>query len=155
LTPGARRRSVYGRRKAGPSVHPAAEALQEVFMMKRALLISVAALLVMAPVHALAQGASASDAQKKTMSATGTVSAVSAKSLTVKGKTDEWTFVVNDDTKVTGTGASRKTEELKADKKPSVITEFVKVGDSVVVRYHEADKDKVASEVRLQAPVKK
>ena len=119
--------------------------------MKRALLISVAALLVMAPLNVMAQGTQ----KPKTMSASGTVTAVSATSLTIKAKSDEWTFTVGDDTKVTGTGASRKTEELKAEKKPAVITEYVKVGDPITVRYHEVDKAKHASEIRLQTPVKK
>ena len=114
--------------------------------MRRMLAIVVAGLFVLAPVHAAAQGASGS---KKTLSASGTVSAVSNTSLTVKGKADEWTFVVDNDTKVTGKGASTKSSALKDEKKASVITEFVKVGDSVTVKYHDTGTAKHAADVRV------
>jgi len=105
----------------------------------------------MAPVHAFAQGASATTpaAAKKTLSASGIVSAVTDTSITVKGKTAEWTFVVDTDTKVTRSGASHKTDALKDEKKPSVITEFVKVGDTVAVKYHDLGDTKHAAEVRV------
>ena len=119
--------------------------------MRRLFVFCVAGLLVMAPVYATAQGASASKpaATKKVLSASGTVSAVTASSLTVKGKTAEWTFAVDNDTKVTGPGASTKTRALKDDKKPAVITEYVSVGDTVTVKYHDMGDTKHAADVRL------
>jgi hypothetical protein len=119
--------------------------------MKRLFLCCVAGLFVMAPVYALAQGASGSKpaATKKMLSASGTVSAITATSVTVKGKTAEWTFVVDNDTKVTGSGASHKSDALKDEKKPSVITEFVKVGDTVAVKYHDLGDTKHAADVRV------
>ena len=119
--------------------------------MRRLFVVCVAGLLVMAPVYAMAQGASASKpaAAKKTLTASGTVSAVSASSLTVKGKTAEWTFVVDNDTKVTGPGASHKTDALKDAKKPAVITEYVGVGDTVTVKYHDMGDTKHAADVRV------
>jgi hypothetical protein len=129
--------------------------------MKRMFVLCVAGLLVLAPVCALAQGTAASKpapAEKqpppkppapKTVSAAGTVSAVSATSLTVKGTAAEWTFTVDNDTKVTASGASTKTAALKKDAKPAVITEFVKVGDSVAVRYHDMGATKHADTVRV------
>ena len=76
--------------------------------MRRLFLMCVAGLLVMAPVSALAQAGAAKPDPKKTISASGVVSAVSANSLTVKGKTAEWTFAVDNDTKVTGTGRATR-----------------------------------------------
>lgn len=119
--------------------------------MRRLFVFCVAGLFVMAPVYAMAQGASASKpaATKKVMSASGTVSAVTASSITVKGKTTEWTFAVDNDTKVTGPGASHKTDALKDQKKPAVITEYVNVGDMVTVKYHDMGDTKHAADVRV------
>ena len=116
--------------------------------MRKWLLLCAAALFALVPTLTAAQGASAT---KKVLSASGTVSAVSASSLTVKGKADEWTFTIDNDTKVTGKGASTKTAALKDEKKPPVITEFVKVGDSVTVKYHDMGATKHAADVRVTA----
>lgn len=117
--------------------------------MKRVLVLSVAGLLVLAPVCALAQGTSGSKPAAKTLSATGTVSAVTASSLTVKGAKAEWTFAVDNDTKVTAPGATRKTAALKKDEKAAVITEYVNVGDSVAVTYRDLGATKQAATVRV------
>jgi hypothetical protein len=119
--------------------------------MKRLVAFCVAGLFVMTPASALAQGASGSKpaTTKKVLSATGTVSAISATSVTVKGKTAEWTFVVDNDTKVTGSGASRKSNALKDKKKPAVISEFVNVGDTVVVKYHDLGDTNHATDIRV------
>ncbi len=138
--------------------------------MRRALMFCVAGLLALAPVSALAQGqekpkppaqaaekGSETAAQKKTLNAIGTVTAVTATSLTVKGKDAEWTFTIDNETEVTAVGAGRKTAALKTDKKPTPITEFVSVGDEVRVQYHDMGTTKHAARVRVtnpKAPVK-
>ena len=120
--------------------------------MKRLMMQSVAALLAAAPVFAQATAATKSDAAKsKTLSAMGTVSAVSADSLTVKGKTGEWTFAVDKSTDVTATGASHKSAAMKDEKKPTTITEFVKVGDNVSVKYHDMGATKHAASVAVRS----
>jgi hypothetical protein len=128
--------------------------------MRRLFGVVGAMLLVMLPVSAAAQAKPAdkpappAKTEKatpagKTMTATGTVSAVSADSLTVKGKTDEWTFDIDSKTRVTGTGASHKTEAMKQENKPTLITDFVKVGDTVVVSFHDMGTTKHAASVRI------
>jgi hypothetical protein len=89
----------------------------------------------------------------KLMSATGAVTAVSADSLSVKGKAAEWTFAVDAKTQVTATGASHKTAAAKADAKPTPITDFVHVGDQVAVKYHEGTPKHAAS-VRVVSAAK-
>lgn len=106
-------------------------------------------LLLSAPVFA--QDTTAKPAAEKTLTATGVVSAVTADTLKVKVKDTEWTFTVDKDTRVSGTGASRKTAELKSDGKPTVITEYVKVGDSVNVKYHEKGTTKHAADVSIRS----
>lgn len=120
--------------------------------MKRVLSLVLGALLVTAPVFA--QAPPAAKPAGKTVTATGTVSAVTADSVTVKGKDAEWTFAVDKDTKVTVAGASKKTAALKDAKKPSQITEFVKTGDTVTVQYYDG-ATKRAAEVLVRSSVKK
>jgi hypothetical protein len=119
--------------------------------MKRVLPLLVGVLFLAAPAFAQKKAAS------KTMSASGTVSAVSADSLTVKGKDAEWTFAVDKSTTVIAKGGSHKMSALTADKKPAVITEFVKVGDDVSVKYHDMGATKHAATVTVKSgsPAKK
>jgi len=128
--------------------------------MRRVLGVFVGALLLSAlPAFAQADKPKADAAKpssSKTMTANGTVSAVTADSLTVKGKSGEWTFAVDNATKVQAKGASHKTASMKDEKKPTQISDFVKVGDTVSVRYHDmGDKKHAASvTVRSSAPAK-
>jgi len=81
--------------------------------------------------------ASAGQGAAKTMNAMGTVSAVAPDSLTVKGKTDTWTFTIHKSTSMTAKGATHNSLALKADGKATVLTDFVKMGDTVSVAYHD------------------
>jgi ABC-type Fe3+-hydroxamate transport system substrate-binding protein len=76
----------------------------------------------------------------ETMEAKGKVKTVSAKSVTV---TDEGgkdlQFDATKDTVVIAKGASHKMANLEAMGKPTIITEFVKVDQSVKVKYNEKD----------------
>ncbi len=125
--------------------------------MKRLMMLFVGVLLVAAPVFA--QKAAGKSAAASKGSGKGSVSAVSADSLTVKGKDGEWTFTVDKGTTVIARGASHKMAAMAADKKPTVITEFVKVGDDVSVKYHDMGGTKHAATVTVRnaspAPAKK
>ena len=100
--------------------------------MKRLLVVALGILLLSSP--AFAQDKAGKAAAAKALTASGVVSAVTADSLTVKGKGGEWTFAVDKDTHVNASGASRKTAALKGDKKPLALSEYVKVGDAVDVK---------------------
>ena len=113
--------------------------------------VALAALAISAiPVLSHAQGSTAAKPPAPTQkaaakaTATGTVSAVAPDSMSVKGKTDSWTFVIDTKTEVTAKGATHKTLALKADGKTPVLTDFVKNGYSVTVTYHEACGAKLA-----------
>ncbi len=114
--------------------------------MKRLLLLVLGGLLVSGP--AFAQAKAAAD---KTLNANGTVSAVSANSLTVKGKSAEWTFAVDKSTHVSVSGASKKTAAAKESKEPLEITQYVKVGDTVSVKYHDMGATKHAADVVVRS----
>jgi hypothetical protein len=93
--------------------------------------------------------AGAGQGADKTMNATGTVSAVSPDSLTVKGKADTWTFMIDKATSVTAKGATHKSLALKADGKATVLTDFVKTGDTVMVAYHDMGAMKHAATINV------
>ena len=90
----------------------------------------------------------------KAITAQGDITAVATDSLTVKGKTETWTFTVDKDTIVTVKGATHKNLELQAAGKLSKLTEFVKVGDTVIVGYHEKGASKHAATIRVTASPK-
>ncbi len=85
----------------------------------------------------------------KTLSATGSVKTVSPTALTITTKTGDETFTVDSETKVTATGATHKTEAMKAENKATQITDFVSEGDTVAVRYHDMGGTKHAASVRV------
>jgi uncharacterized protein DUF5666 len=97
----------------------------------------------------------AADAQSaKTMTASGTVTSVSASSLALKGTGGENTFTIDEKTRVVGTGAGTKGRAMKeAGAKPQV-TDFVQTGDTVSVRYREDGGTKHATEVRVTKKAK-
>jgi hypothetical protein len=84
---------------------------------------------------------------------TGTVTAVSPDSITIKDKDAETKLVVDAKTKVIGTGVGTKTEKMKDEKKSPQIVDFVKTGDTVTAKYDDATKH--ATEVRLTKPATK
>jgi hypothetical protein len=92
----------------------------------------------------------AGDEQKaKPTTESGVVSAVSGNTFTIKGKTGETTFSVDPKTVVSGVGfgtAGRKITD--AGGKPT-LSEFVHMGDSVAVTYHDTGVAKMASNVRV------
>jgi len=132
--------------------------------MKRVLGVFVASLAIIAlPAIAFAGQATAAPAKpapqtkpapSKTLTASGTVEKVATDSLTVKGKTESWTFTIDKDTSVTAKGATHKTLELKAEGKGTKLTHFVKNGDQVTVSYHDMGTMKHAAVVRVTASVK-
>ncbi len=123
--------------------------------MRRVFGVCVGALLLSAlPAFAQAdKPAAKADAKmsSKTMTANGTVSAVSADSLTVKAKSGDMTFAVDNATKVEAKGASHKTAAMKDDKKTTQVTDFVHVGDTVSVRYHDMGDKKHAASVTVRS----
>jgi hypothetical protein len=117
--------------------------------MKRLVTLSLGLLLLAAPAFAQAKADKA--AAPKAATAAGKVTAVTADSLTVKGKDAEWTFGVDKGTTVVAKGGSHKMAAMTADKKPAVITAFVSVGDDVSVKYHDMGATKHAATVTVHA----
>ncbi len=92
------------------------------------------------------QGApTAAEEPKKGSSARGAVTAVSDGSITVKGKDAEWTFTIDTKTSVIGRGVGTAAREAKQKGAPVTVTQLLKVGDEVTVRF----SAKHADEIRL------
>ena len=86
----------------------------------------------------------------KTMTAVGTVKAVAADSLTVTDKDGkDWTFMVDKATKVVAKGGSHMTADKKANNEPVTMSDAVKVGEKVNVKYHDMGDKKHAAMVRV------
>lgn len=83
------------------------------------------------------------------MTAVGVVSAVSGTSLSVKGKTQEWSFAVGSSTEVIGVGAGTAYRRQLESGGTTAISDFVTVGDTVRVTYRDGDGLKYAMEVRI------
>jgi hypothetical protein len=108
--------------------------------MVRRIAVAALALLVVAGFAAAAD-----------MKATGTVKAVTTDSITVTDSASkDWTFAVDKGTTVLASGASHKMDKLKADGKPTTITEFVSVKKNVTVMYVEKEGKMVAKEVHVK-----
>ena len=91
----------------------------------------------------------------KTMNAAGVVSAVTPSSIAIKVKAEEMKFVVDKDTAVLAKGGTHKSLALKADGKATVLNDFVKVGDTVTIEYHEKGSLKQAATINVKiAPPK-
>jgi hypothetical protein len=123
--------------------------------MKKVLMLAVALMVAASP--AFAQGAKKGKEAKtekaamaKSGSVTGTVSAVAADSITVKGKDGaDVTLAVDAKTNVQATGAGHKSAAAKADNKPTPITDFVHVGDMVTAKYSDSGTAKTATSVHV------
>ena len=109
------------------------------------LLIGVSCALVMAAAPAAVQA-------QPTKNLKGTITAVSANSMTVKGPDGDVKFMINGQTKVTAPGGSTKTDAARAEGKTGpAVTAVLKTGQSVDVDYHEEAMH--AAEIRVISSV--
>ena len=81
--------------------------------------------------------------------ARGSVTAVSNSSMTISSGARSMTFIVDDDTKLEVKAAARQTRQARDASKPgATLTQYVHIGNPVLVRYRELDGKLVASSVR-------
>jgi len=84
---------------------------------------------------------------------TGKVKAVSTGSFTVTDGTRDWTFAVDGkETLVVTKGGTHKMDQLKADGKPALLTEFLSEQQLVDVKYYEKDGKMIAKKVKVNQP---
>ncbi|MGH9331581.1 MAG: DUF5666 domain-containing protein [Vicinamibacterales bacterium] len=94
-------------------------------------------------------GSTSEDAGPKEMNASGTVSAVSNDSLTVKSGSDSSSFLIDKNTKIIGEGVGTLSRQMKEAGKGMTITDAVGVGDTVSVSYHDIGGTKHATSVNI------
>ena len=112
--------------------------------MKRIAMVMAMAMLVTA-------GMTLAQSKPKSMKSVGFVKTVAADSLAVNGGPGkDWTFAIEATTKVIAKGGSHKSDAAKDAGKPLMITDIVKEGQRVQVKYHEMDGKMIAEEVRVQ-----
>jgi len=88
-------------------------------------------------------------------SARGTVTAVGNASITVKGDTKEWTFVVDPKTSVYGTALATITKQLKEQGKTPTVSDLLGVNDTVVVSFQEVGGALKATDIYLRTKAAK
>lgn len=86
---------------------------------------------------------------KPPMTASGVVASITGSSLTVKGASAEWTFTVDEQTTVSGTGIGTQARKLMMKGKESTLKDFLAEGDSVDVTYKDMNGTKRASLIRI------
>ena len=88
---------------------------------------------------------------QETKTAKGTVTAVSADSVTVKAGAQDMKFAVDSSTAVTATGAGTKTRKAAEEGKKPAITELLTAGTPVEVKYHDMGGTLHAASIRAIA----
>jgi hypothetical protein len=101
-------------------------------------------------VAGLAFGGEGKDAKELT----GTVKSVSGGTFIVTDTASkDWTFAVDSkETLVVAKGGSHKLDQLKADGKPAVLSEFLSEKQLVDVKYYEKGGKMVAKKVHVKQP---
>ena len=99
-----------------------------------------------APTAAAGGGAAAAP---KAQTASGTVTAVTGKSLTVKAASGDMTFTIDDKTTVSGTGIGTAGRKLASEGAKPTLGEFIKEGDTVSVTYKDMAGTNHASVIRI------
>jgi len=100
-------------------------------------------------VVAVVPGVSHAQGADKIMKATGVVSAVSPGSISVKVKAEDMKFTIDKETSVTAKGATHKSLAMQSDGKATVLTDFVKTGDTVTIAYHDMGAMKHAAAINV------
>jgi len=86
-----------------------------------------------------------------TKEASGTVKSVAASSFVVTDSAGkDWSFSVDKSTLVLVKGGSHKANAIKADGKPSTLSEYLAAEQDVNVNYSEKDGKMMAKEVRVK-----
>ena len=112
--------------------------------MMRRTLVAAMALLFVAGLVVAAEMKEASGMVKEVLSNSITVTDSAAK---------DWTFAVDSkETLVVAKGGSHKLDQLKADGKPAVISEFLSENQTVAVKYLEKDGKMIAKKVLVKQP---
>jgi hypothetical protein len=90
------------------------------------------------------------DQKAETKHVTGEVKALSADSIVITADHKDWTFIVNKDTNVVAKGASHTMRKAEGAKEATMLTDFIKEKQTVVVDYLEKDGKFTAKEIQVK-----
>lgn len=98
----------------------------------------------------LLTGLALAQAKPETKHVTGAVKSIAADSMVVTADAKDWTFIIDKDTNVLAKGASHTSRKAEDAKETTMITDFVKVEQTVAVDYQEKGGKLTAIEVRVK-----
>jgi hypothetical protein len=88
--------------------------------------------------------------ETKTKHVTGAVKSIAAEAMVVTVSGKDWDFVVDENTNVLAKGASHTSRKAEGASEATMITDFVKAGQTVTVDYHEMGGKLIVNEVRVK-----
>jgi hypothetical protein len=86
----------------------------------------------------------------ETKNVMGEVKSLSVDSIVLNVDDKDWTFIVDKDTNVVAKGASHTSRKAEGAHETTMITDFIKVKDTVVVDYTEKAGKFTAKEIRVR-----
>lgn len=89
------------------------------------------------------------DQKAETKNVTGEVKSLSTDSIVITVDQKDWTFIVDKDTYILAKGASHTSRKAEGAKETTMITDFIKEKQTVVVDYMEKDGKFTAKEIRV------
>jgi hypothetical protein len=90
------------------------------------------------------------DQKAETKNVTGEVKSLSADSIVLTVDSKDWTFIVDKDTNIVAEGASHTSRKAEGAKETTMIADFIKVKETVVVDYTEKAGKFTAKEIRVR-----
>ncbi len=86
----------------------------------------------------------------ETKNLTGEVKSLTADSIVLNVDDKDWTFIVDKDTNIVAKGASHTSRKAESANETTMITDFIKVKETVVVDYTEKAGKFTAKEIRVR-----
>jgi hypothetical protein len=90
------------------------------------------------------------DQKAETKNVTGEVKSLSADSIVLTVDSKDWTFIVDKDTNIVAEGASHTSRKAEGANETTMIADFIKVKETVVVDYTEKAGKFTAKEIRVR-----
>ena len=98
----------------------------------------------------LVAGSALANPKPETKQVTGEVKSIAADSIVITVDDKDWTFIIDKDTSVVANGASHTSRKAEDSKEPTMITDFVKVEETVVIDYLDKGGKLTAVKVRVR-----
>ena len=98
----------------------------------------------------LVAGSALANPKPDTKQVTGKVKSIAADSIVITVDDKDWTFNIDKDINVIAKGASHTSRKAENSKEPTMVTDFVKVDETVAVDYLDKGGKLTATEIRVK-----